>query len=54
MEHHQIAARYVGEGRGGAVIDVFRGGTEGGGYPLSSLRYPTRRTMSADFSGFPN
>ena len=32
------------------VIDVGRGGL-GGGYPLSSSKYPTRRAMSAD-SGF--
>ena len=32
------------------VIDVGRGGVKGGGYPLSSSKYPTRRTMSADLN----
>ena len=45
VERHQIAARYAGEGGGVAtekpcVFDVSRGGTKGGGCPLSSLRYP--------------
>ena len=47
VERHQIAARYAGEGGGGGVatekpcvFDVSRGGTKGGGYPLSSLRCP--------------
>ena len=35
------------------VIDVGRGGFKGGGYPLSSSKYPTRRTMSADLSMSP-
>ena len=30
------------------VIDVGRGGGQGGGYPQSSSKYPTRRAMSAD------
>ena len=48
VERHQITARYVGGETKPCVIDVSWGRTKGGGYPLSSLRYPTRRTMSAD------
>ena len=45
VERHQIAARYVGDPPPPPppktyVIDVGRGGVRGGGYPLSSLRYP--------------
>ena len=54
VERHQIAARYVGDPpppppQKTYVIDVGRGGVRGGGYPLSSSKYPTRRAMSADF-----
>ena len=50
VERHQIAARYVGDPppKKTYVIDVGRGGVWGGGYPLSSSKYPTRRAMSAD------
>ena len=34
------------------VIDVGRGGVRGGGYPLSSSKYPTRRAMSADIRNY--
>ena len=52
VERHQIAPRYVGDpppktknlrNRRRAA-----GGVRGGGYPLSSSKYPTRRAMSAD------
>ena len=53
VERHQIAARSLGGGGGPPpppphVSDVGWGGVRGGGYPLSSLRCPTRREMSAD------
>ena len=48
VERHQIAARSWG-GAPPHVSDVgWGGGVIGGGYPLSSLRCPTRRAMSAD------
>ena len=40
VERHQIAATRIRRRVGGGL---------GGGYPLSSLRCPTRRAMSADF-----
>ena len=43
VERHQIAARSVGGVGGGARIRRWAGG---GGYPLSSLRCPTRRALS--------
>ena len=57
VERHQIAARYVGDPppkKETYVFDVGRGGVRGGGYPLSSSKYPTRRTMSADIPGTPH
>ena len=50
VERHQIAARSLGGGGPPPphVSDVGWGGVRGGGYPLSSLRCPTRREMSAD------
>ena len=54
VERHQIAARYVGDPppkKKSYVTDVGRGGGwGGGGYPLSSSKYPTRRAMSAEFA----
>ena len=52
VERHQIAARSLGVGGGPPPPPRIRrrvgGGVRGGGYPLSSLRCPTRRAMSAD------
>ena len=42
VERHEIAARYVGAGPPLRIRCPVRG------YPLSSSKYPTRRTMSAD------
>ena len=47
VERHQIAAR-SGGGGWRRRNPASRGGLRGGGYPLFSLKYPTRRTMSAD------
>ena len=49
VERHQIAARYVGDPPQKPTYQTSGGGGErGGGYPLSSSKYPTRRTMSAN------
>ena len=51
VERHQIAARSLGGGVGGSTYQTSGGGGLGGGlsgYPLASLRCPTRQAMSAD------
>ena len=58
VERHQIAARSLGGGGGPpppppTYQTSGGGGVRGGGYPLSSLRCPTRREMSADFLSVP-
>ena len=54
VERHQIAAQSLeGGGPPRSPPPTYQtsggGGVRGGGYPLSSLRCPTRRAMSADF-----
>ena len=51
VERHQISARYVGEPPFSCTPRIRRR-ARGGGYPLSSLRCPTRRAMSADITCF--
>ena len=52
VERHQIAVWYEGPPPTYPTYqNVGGGGGKGGGYPLSSSKYPTRRAMSADFCG---
>ena len=48
QQHRVVPGFRQNEATRAPVFDVSGGGTRGGGHPLSSLRCPTRRAISAD------